>query len=124
MTRASGRVFPCKSVVLFSILPKPQTSRLAVICVAVSLLVSATGALHAQTPVATAPAEAPSTSTDLFVMGGSLSRQDDENNLGAIWVFRSRFREIRFPDALKLFPVLFRSHWPAVARKQSGFCGL
>jgi hypothetical protein len=71
VTRASGRVFPCKSVVLFSILPKPQTSRLAVICVAVSLLVSATGALHAQTPAATAPAEAPSTSTDLFVMGGS-----------------------------------------------------
>ena len=38
---------------------------------AVSLLVAATGALHAQAPAASAPAEAPSTSTDLFVMGGS-----------------------------------------------------
>ena len=39
-------------------------------------------------------------------------------------VFRSRIREIRFPDTLKLFPVLFYFSWIAVARKSSGFCGL
>jgi hypothetical protein len=71
VTRATGSVFTCKSFFLLSILQPNLTSRLAALCVAVSLLASATGALYAQTPAATAPAEAPSTSTDLFVMGGS-----------------------------------------------------
>jgi hypothetical protein len=71
VTRASGSVFPRKSVLLLTAFLQPQTSRLAVVCVAVSLLLAATGALKAQTPAAMAPAEAPSTSSDLFVMGGS-----------------------------------------------------
>ncbi len=68
MTRANGSVFTCKSA-FFSNLSQTNQFRLA--RVAIVLLVLATGALHAQIQTATAPAEAPSTSTDLFVMGGS-----------------------------------------------------
>ena len=35
-------------------------------------------------------------------------------------MFRSRIRETRFPDTLKLFPVLFRFRWTAVAHKRRG----
>ena len=70
MTRANGSVFTCKSAFLLS--NNPQTNRLRLSRVAILLLVFATNALNAQTPPATAaPAEAPSTSTDLFVMGAS-----------------------------------------------------
>jgi len=72
VTRANGSVFTCKSAFLFSNNPQLQTSRLTVARVTMLLLVLATGSLRAQTPPATAPtAEAPSTSTDLFIMGGS-----------------------------------------------------
>jgi hypothetical protein len=71
VTRANGSVFTCKSASLLSSLP--QTNRFGLACVAILLLVVAASPLHAQTQPATAApaAEAPSTSTDLFVMGGS-----------------------------------------------------
>jgi hypothetical protein len=69
VTRANGSVFTCKSAFLLSSLP--QTNRFTSAFVAMLLLVLATSTIRAQTPAAPTRAEAPSTSTDLFVMGGS-----------------------------------------------------
>jgi hypothetical protein len=68
VTRANGSVFTCKPAFLISFNPAVQTSHLTVVRVAMLLIVLATAAARAQTPAST---EAPSTSTDLFVMGGS-----------------------------------------------------
>ena len=70
MTRANGSVFTCKSVFLPSTNQQLKPNRPTVSRVAI-LLLAAAAALHAQTPAPSAPAEAASTSTDLFVMGGS-----------------------------------------------------
>jgi hypothetical protein len=70
VTRANGSVFTCKSVFLPSTNQQLKPNRPTVSRVAI-LLLAAAAALHAQTPAPSAPAEAASTSTDLFVMGGS-----------------------------------------------------
>jgi hypothetical protein len=71
VTRANGSVFTCKSVLLPSTNQAIKPSRLAASRVVVLLLGVVAGAVHAQTSTPAAPVEAPSTSTDLFVMGGS-----------------------------------------------------
>ena len=55
--RSAVRQIPACGVILF--------------CVAAALLFMAPYAIHAQTPATSASTQAPSTSTDLFVMAGS-----------------------------------------------------